>query len=1142
MGKRTTFPDEELVSLPNKRPKLENDPLSADGKVIQSSEDLRKLLAFQQDATPALRQNIQTFKGFLDSILYGDGSFDRPANLSMLLDYLQSTLPSAGDMSSIPLADIIQTWSFAAQSNHDGLLSAVPAVLALLLKTISSSIDFRECGVQLCKALLQKEQIRLFDRGLTANKSKERLISPCLRLLTEITSFDGGSTARKVYQQRDVTFKRLEIFLSMGNQSSSIVNGDKPRPSIRKNALQYVLSNLRFQDQATKGDILSQPKLVRAIFHSISQDSREMIFDTLDSLKKSVVLDNLLRRKYKSRLLSEWTLSQLARLYDYHEAADTEEGNPTVADVVHDFLLFVCTMVDRGVLVEQHEWYPPGTEVLTKHRDNDPSLLDIEHSDTRDKFTSKVPVRNTTLASFLQGLRPYANSYHRALVLAIFNTAPELVADYFFKKKTFSFEPKLSATWIGYSAFLFSTVQLSVPSIQYDWPPPTSIVLESILPQPLNQKVLTRCINQRAGIVSFFVVRLLAVAFQKIETLLVLWTARQEERWTKAGSHLLAGFCQRCPQLKHLITASRSISEDHIMLREALLRLIAMYYKITPQLALNEKLDISSMLVDALNQVHQTQGGTLDHSMRFLELDHLLEIARRSPEMSWWHKPENVPLSPFTSLLRLHISLYSTKRDTTWSLLQSLIREHSILQHETSILSLNALVVSLTEVENWKASDALYSFLDSCILRLVRKPILYYGELEKIGQDFSAATLDENPKSSISLLFVVVMDQWSFFSEAWSKAELTNAAGWLSRYLEYSASIGENLTVLRTIKSRISELPCVELHKSSLECTVGKSFSTALPKELRQSLNKNDIRISNEDETRKEKHSGQAPVAESAVVLLHLRPPEEPEDHPGLSRWTNKAVLDAVEDGAVGELVLCLCSKHEEIRKQALLNIRVLASKLEASEYVEWQQLYLLLEEVVESAKTIITNKQFPSIAGIIATRAVTVLHDPLHFMYIKVNKFLNKSPKWEIAKLPSYWVDKVFLHSPANDDTHQREVQWVVDTLIDGIRTAEDMELYRRCNIFERLLSFAASPTLAPTILEKILHLFYRCSFVEGSSTLITRCGLVSWVQAQLMSEGPQQALLKTVARRVHETCDAIRLAEWSDGCIAKVVENITT
>ncbi|MCJ1280704.1 hypothetical protein MMC26_000021 [Xylographa opegraphella] len=1141
MGKRTVFLDQQPTSLPNKRPKLEGNSFNADGKLIQSSKDLRRLLVFQQDSASALRQNIQTFKGFLDSILYGDESSNRPANLSILLEYLRSTLPGSGDSSSLPLTEVIQTWSFAAQTNHDGLLSAVPAVLALLLKTISTSIDFRECGVQLCHALLQKEQVRLFDRGLTANKSKERLISPCLRLLNEITTFNGGSSARKVYQQRAVTFKRLDIFLSIGNQPPPKVDAYKTRASIRSIALQYVLSNLRFQDQATKGDILSHTKLIRAIFNGISEDPRALIFDVLDSLKKSVILDNSLRRKYKSMLLSEWTLSQIVRLYDYQEAAKTEESNTTVAEFAHEFLLFVCTTNDRGVLVDQNDWYPPGTEILTKPKDNDPLLLDIDQIDTRDKYTSRVPVRNTALASFMQGLRPWANSYHRILALAILNAAPELVADYFFKKRTFSFEPKLSATWIGYSAFLFTSVQLPLPSTRYDWPPPVSIVLESILPQPLNQKSLTRCINHKAGFVSFVAVRLLLVAFQKVERLLSLWTTRQDERWAKACLQLLAGFRQRCPELKYVITASRSISEDHVMSREALLRLIAMYYKITPQLALNEKYDISSLLVNSLKQAFPTEGGTLDQSMRFLELDHLLEIARRTPDMSWWHKSESIHLSPFTTVLRLHVSQIGTRRDNIWSLLRSLIREYSILQHETSNLSLNALVVSLTELEGWKASSAVYSFLDNCLLRLVRKSIHYHGELDKIAKSLSIGNFGQNMDSPVSLLFVVIMEQWSFLQEACDKAELTNVTEWLTRYLEYSVYIGENVTMLGAIKSRILGFSNIDLHEVEPERTIGRSFLRVIPKELRRLLEEHDICVTNDDKTRSS-ISDQAPITKSEVVLEHLKPPEEPEDHSGLGRWTNKPVLDAVEDGDVGELVLCLSSKHEEIRKQALVNIRVLASKLETSEYVEWQQLYLLLEEVVDSAKDIILTKQLPSVAGVIATRAVMVLNDPLHFMYPKVNKFLNRSPNWEIAKLPSYWVDKVFLHPPADDDSHQREVQWVVDTLIDGLQTAEDMELYRRGNIFERLLSFAASPTITSNTLEKIMHLFYRCSFVEGSSTLITRCGLISWVQARLMHGDRHQAFCEILIQRIYETCDKNSMLVWSDGCIARAVDDITT
>ena len=102
-------------------------------------------------------------------------------------------------------------------------------------------------------------------------------------------------------------------------------------------------------------------------------------------------------------------------------------------------------------------------------------------------------------------------------------------------------------------------------------------------------------------------------------------------------------------------------------------------------------------------------------------------------------------------------------------------------------------------------------------------------------------------------------------------------------------------------------------------------------------------------------------------------------------------------------------------------------------------------------------------------------------------------------------------------------------------------MELYRKCNVFERILSFTASPTVTLNILEKILHLFFRCSFVEGSSTLITRCGLISWVQTRLKYRGPHPALFEILTLRVHETCDKNRITEWSDGYIARAVVDIT-
>ena len=654
-----TYSDGDPGSTSRKRQKLHNVQLMNGPGTVNSSHSLRQLLLFCQVDSSKLRQSmflisldleirnliehvfldIQVFKAFLEAILYGDDAEDGLKKSAILLEYLESAAPSNDDNSSTAIPDVVQIWSFAVQSNHEGLLSAVPAVLALLLKTISSSVTFRACGAQICKTLLQKEQIKLFDRGLTANKTKEHLISPCLRLLTEIVSFDGGISARSVYIQRHVTFKRLEIFLGMRSRSGTSKKVDRQKPSVRNNGLRFLLSNLRVQDHATKAEILSQPKLIRAVFQDLLEDSPEVIRELLESVKKAVILDNTLTRRHKSRVLTDWTLNQILRLYEYSDDGEAEKGQPLIIEFVHEFMLFVCTTQDLGVLVEQQGWYPPAIRVTEQALDETESNFYSSRSKDHVRHKDRATVRNTTLASVLQGLRPYGSAYHRKLALAIFSAAPELLADYFLKKNTFSFEPKLSATWIGYASFLFHVIELSPLSTAYEYPPPATIVLESILPQPASQKALTRCLNQNTYLITFFATRIIILAFQKLEVVVQSWSLRQDARWTQAAIQLIARFCQRCPELRHVIHAFRNALKEQVMLREALVRLIALYYRVTPQLALNDKFDVSVLLSVAL-EANGGQKQTVEENRLYnLELSHLLAIAQRSPDIAWWHKP-----------------------------------------------------------------------------------------------------------------------------------------------------------------------------------------------------------------------------------------------------------------------------------------------------------------------------------------------------------------------------------------------------------------------------------------------------------------------------------------------------------------------
>ena len=586
---------------------------------------------------------MQELRDFLESISNTDDLLARSQKCAILLEFLRSNTPRDDDNetpSGVP--SLIQAWSFAAHTKGgiDALLSGIPAVITLLLKIISPLIEFRDVGVRLCKSLLHKDQIKLFNKGITAYKAREHLVAPCLRLLTEILAFDGGSCARSLYVQRDVTFNRLDMFLGMRQYHDD-------KPFLRSTAIPYLLANLRFQERNVKSEVVALPRLIRVLFHDIKEDPPHVIIQILKVVRESIVANDAIPRSTKSRLLTDTTLIQIASVYQSYDKSDSGEAESSAAETAHAFLLYVCTAFDQGILMKQNGWYPPSSEQTKMgagFQDSSSKSHSTEDADT--PYSERLPVRNTTLASFLQSLRPYGNVRDKELALAIFQAAPELVADYFLRKKSFSFDPKLTATWIGFSSFLFSVIQQDVPShgrhLDHlaQQPPPISVVLESIIPQPLSQKSMTKCLNQSSELIKFFVMRLLITAFKKLQRVLSIWSSENSGvTWKHAAESLKSQFCQRCPQMRHVIMAFHNCLNTESMLKQATSRLLSLYYKIAPSIALQETLDISVMLTNELCTIHSKDCSGSQLDMASLQVIDLLEIACRAPDMKWWQKP-----------------------------------------------------------------------------------------------------------------------------------------------------------------------------------------------------------------------------------------------------------------------------------------------------------------------------------------------------------------------------------------------------------------------------------------------------------------------------------------------------------------------
>lgn len=550
--------------------------------------------------------------------------------------------------------DLVKNWNFA-QSNNEPLFSTITSVLALFLKAISHHIEFQEHGRSICRLLLQKNYLELFERGLSAQKSKDQLITATLRLLTEIVAFDGGSSAKRVYRAKDTTLKRLDTFLGLRNDVKAAASNTRRKPSIRHIALRYLFAHLKLQDHAIKIEILGNGKHLRSVFQGIKEDSPAIIHEILDAIKDDILKDEKIPRRIKGRCFSDLNLGSIASLYGYHtdgyavQDAESSHKPESIPDRAHAFLLSVCTTPDYGLLVagSAHHARAQGEgDENSQFQDND-GLGSLHKGVSRPKA-----IKNHTLASFLQMLRPYANDMQRNLILAVFQAAPELVGDYFYRRKSFSFDPKLTATWVGLAAFLLSTINLPVQGLEVPsdptslLPPSASGILDGILPLPLSPKVVSRCLSQNVSLIRFFTMKILSAAFNKFAIVVNYFrscesrarTERLEERWKLGRLSLVEDFSQRCPDMSHIITVFRNCGLQDIVLREASARLLSLYYRHLPQTALQQKFDASTVLSGAINNSPSTARLLEKSALGSMVLEHLIDVARCSPDIRWWQK------------------------------------------------------------------------------------------------------------------------------------------------------------------------------------------------------------------------------------------------------------------------------------------------------------------------------------------------------------------------------------------------------------------------------------------------------------------------------------------------------------------------
>ncbi|RYP16846.1 hypothetical protein DL765_004867 [Monosporascus sp. GIB2] len=1063
---------------------------------VHTSRQLRQLLSFEQDLRKA-RHGLQSFKILLDSIVNGED--EGSEKLQLVVEYLQEVKPKdQEDEVPVYLPDLMEIWSMASQMGNENVMSAVAVVLALLLKIISGNVNLIPHGLGICRTLLQKRQQELIAKNLSADKGRDFIISPTLRLLREAICLDGGALAAPIFRARNNTFKSLARNMGLRFLGEGIE--DPKKPSVRTNAIQFLLSSLRLLHVEAKRDLLLQRDVVAALVRHLRDDPPHLLYAILDTLKACIVLDKKLPKDAKIKLLNSHSLTRIASLYGYsHDSAesrgDSEGEHPSVEEAAHDFLVAACTDHAAGILRSQHGYYPEGVDpddLLLGTNATHSVDFGIDSIPWMNKFDDDVPVRNSLLAEFIQTLRPWSNTKQSELLLAIFEAAPELVAHYFSRKKSFSFEPKLSATWIGYAALLYNVIQTPIPAYfgypsgYSRAPPPTAIVLGNIIPAPMTLKVMTRC---------------LARALEMYQEA----SSSADSLWSEAARRLVDDFYQSIPDIKDIISHYRTISEDDLLQREAASRLLLLYYEVIPQLALRSKFDVSPMLLASITKVESSKWTGEDSVMALMELEHLCTIAKYSPDIT------KVELG---------------------DVLYSVAEESQLVESRSRSPGLSPLVAALQN--SGDVEPVIWSFLDNCAERCARSPIKYLGMIE---EQLDKAGVAEDEEARCCPLMMTIAEQIPFFvSSSPGKSSLKALTKLLSEYLGYSKAAGFNKAFLEAAKG----LFAVGLEDTKLAAKLSIPKRSSSPSRNR--------------DTRKGDRAAQELGASNGLVNglastsnFKLSPqdldeklsvPVSPSKDSALLKWSSKTPEELVEEGYAASLIWLLSSEHPSIRREALTNITKMATKIKESSYEENEQVWLLLMELVESARDVVGERPVPNITVAFACRALDVLKNPLHCLYEKVNVFLTSGPTWALDRIPL--MRAILQDGPSEDGHYYAELSWLLGLLLDGLRAPDDVGLFHRRRVFERLFALACNPYLGPGLRVQILRILYRATTVPGGSdTAITRFGAVGWLKTQKAAAAggdPAEAeLYQALIRRLWETCDQQRIGAWSKGGIQR-------
>lgn len=1126
------------MERPTKRQKLEKEDQQRSNLVVTRPDEIHRWLEFSQSTDLAVRDGINSFKNYLSSISQLDDVAQQSKQLRILKEYCEWQKAPSEDQ--IHFYDLLSTWSFAIDNNAEAIISAVPAALAQFLRTISGLLELRVFGLALVDTLLQRDQSKFFAKCLASPRSKPHLASPCLRLLTEMVSFDAGARFSQFWARRDLVMSKFDALLEQQNASTAL--DERRKPSVRRMGLRLLLAMLKYFDADAKADLLAQSRAVHACLRGLLLDGDDIILDILRSLNRSVILDKEIPRSAIIKFFNSTHLECLAALYRFEVEDDQLEVKDVVRDAAHQTLLLLCT-TEHGVVLPGNGWYSQSsTSLRFQPHDDDHIDLGLDSPFYDNDPTEQPSVANTVLSLFLQRLRPHEDSLQSQLLLTTLQFAPELVAEYFSRRKHFPAAASEDVSWRSAFALLFSVIEFPVPTA-FGWrdgmpeiPPQPTAVVENILPRHLDRTYLTKLLSSGDDVLKISGARILTVSLKKLDKVLSAFSRFSHKNnylWDQAGSKTSDLVESRIPVAREVLLAYQHTSHTAFASYAALLECIATYYEVLPDVAATSMFDIAPVMSELCATIEQDGFDSERTASTIEQLLHAVKIAELSSSTKWLHKANNDVLSPLGQVLA---TIAQVNCDESKSIAQSLRRvliHRGVLQKGP--LSFASLLSSLESSKKFTPSPELFLFIDNCVVRANQKPVRYLDDIEHTSRVLS----DKKP---LSLFIGAIPEQWSHACKKHehSKSAIKTIGLWIARIFTLLDSAGENYRVM------------MHLQQTMLGSSIGKSkeyLQDAFDKIRKKPVSiDQDLQIDdspNGDKEMADQNSTEAEIRTDDLSRLATAATPIPQSLSNLDQWPSTLDIELeVQTHRLPKLILCASSSDEEIRLQAFQLLQSIAYTVDTSTTYEGKsQIYLLLGEMIETIRQYGLSQPPPTLIPELTNALLYVLVEPAHEMYAKVNKFLLHSPVWTPRRTITYWLEKILLREPDTDEPHAflTEVQWLLTWLLNSLRNELDMDLYRRSGLWERIMSLYVSPTMSKEAKILILAMLWKgCEVPGGADMLWTRFGVYNWLESMIVVDAENKRELQMVQKKMVDSCDREMIGTWKVTCALNRVKKM--